>query len=307
MNQQGLIPIIFLISVLVISSIGVAGALYLNTTVPNITFSDKDDQEFTFSPSPNPTFPQSTLKPLSAFEILLNRFKNNKASSSPSPSVSPSVSPTSTVVSKPTTTSTPKPSPPKPSLSLTPTALSIEPACEITVKNSSSGWAPLWVQFYGKDNSPTGNPDNQKWDFDDDGKWDIDSNNGDTNVSNVYKEIGTYNAKLQLHSSIGESNCSTIITVKPASVECGINALSTSTPLQMNLSYSASFHGVVGDDYVTNVQWDYTGDGNWDTPFDTSSQNVTYTYPQTGNYTVKMHFESKNGLKSECTKSITVN
>lgn len=93
MNQQGLIPIIFLISLLVISSVGVAGTLYLNKTIPDFTSGNKD-QEFTFSPNPSATFSESNSQGasqhVSAFQILLNRFKNNKTSSSSSPSVYPS-------------------------------------------------------------------------------------------------------------------------------------------------------------------------------------------------------------------------
>lgn len=236
---------------------------------------------------------------------------------SPKPLSSPDISPSVQATSKPKTVLTPKPSAipsstptPTPTPSPTASSISITPSCEISVKNSSTGWAPLWVQFSAKDNSPTGTPDSQKWDFDGDGKWDIESSLDDTNVSNVYQNTGTYNVKLQMHSSIGESTCSTTVTVKPASVECMINASPTSgsAPLQVNLTYGASFHGVIGDDYVTNVQWDYTGDGNWDTPLDYSSQRTSYTYSQPGNYTVKMQLESKAGLKSEvCTKTITVN
>ncbi len=82
-------------------------------------------------------------------------------------------------------------------------------------------------------------------------------------------------------------------------------------PLSVNFVYGASWYntGYGGNDYVTNVQWDFNGDGNWDTSYDTSSQHPSpYTFSSSGNYTAKMHLQTHAGLESDvCTATITVN
>ena len=82
---------------------------------------------------------------------------------------------------------------------------------------------------------------------------------------------------------------------------------SGSAPLAVNFYYGADFRGT--NDYVTDVQWDFNGDGNWDTPYDYSSQNPpAYTFSSPGNYTSKMHLKTHNGAETDiCTKNITVN
>ncbi len=75
-------------------------------------------------------------------------------------------------------------------------------------------------------------------------------------------------------------------------------------PVDVKLIYGASYSG---DDYVTNVQWDWDGDGNWDTDFSTNNQHLSHIYTQPGSYTAKMHLQTKNGLTSDvCSNTITI-
>lgn len=74
---------------------------------------------------------------------------------------------------------------------------------------------------------------------------------------------------------------------------------SCTAPATVNFIYGARGSGF---DYVTNVQWDFDGDGTWDTPMDLAGQRASYTYTKPGNYTVKMHLQTKGGPSSNvCT------
>ena len=91
-------------------------------------------------------------------------------------------------------------------------------------------------------------------------------------------------------------------------VTCGVHFDPTSgtAPVDVKLIYSASFTHSNGD-YVTNVQWDWDGDGNWDTDLSPNNQHTTHNYGSAGSYNVKMRLETQNGLKSDvCSNSITI-
>lgn len=226
MNQSGLIPIIFLISVLVIASVGVAGTLYLNKTIPDITFSGKDNQEFTFSPNPSTASGKSSTpadtQHLSAFQIILNRFKNN---------LIPSSSPISTVVPKPITpsqtTTSPKP---------------------VTTSTQTANPTPT--------PTPTSTPVPVK------------KNTCDINV--IYGKLGG----------------------------------AASDPLLVTLVYSFSGYNNV---YMTGAQWDFDGNGSWDTDLKQSNGTIEHTYSQSGTYNVKLQLQGSDGsITDVCTKSVTV-
>lgn len=89
------------------------------------------------------------------------------------------------------------------------------------------------------------------------------------------------------------------------------NIASGSAGLTVSYYYGARWEGTsesVGNDYVTNVQWDFNGDGNWDTPLNVASQRPTHTFWSSGNYKVKMHLQTVKGLTSDiCTGTAIVN
>ena len=220
---------------------------------------------------------------------------------SPSPTISPTASP------KTTSGSTKSPSPsPSPSSSPAPT-ISSQISCEIT-SSPSDGYAPLTVNLSQNIKSPSG-VSGLQWDYDGDGKWDTDMVLGNYNPQYTYQKAGTYNVKLNVKTSSGDTSCSKSITVKSAGVECKVSADKSSgkSPLAVNFTYEASFQGNVGGDTVDSGQWDFDGDGTWDTPFDSASLKSSYTYSKSGNYTAKLQLRTKNGLTSDiCTGNISV-
>lgn len=96
-------------------------------------------------------------------------------------------------------------------------------------------------------------------------------------------------------------------------VECEVsykdNKNSGPAPLNIEFVYAASFYNSAGMDiYVKEIQWDFDGNNVWDTPYDTSSQHVSHTYNQTGEYTVRMQLKANvSGIESGvCTGKVSV-
>lgn len=277
MYQKGFVPIIYIIAIVVISGGILGGFLYLKNNTSKID-----------SPSPSPASIGLTPSP--------------KITTSPLPSATPSYKP----AKKALPAAPISPTPTKISPSPAPTASSA-PKITCTINTSvSSGWSPVGV-YFSYSASDQSRVTGTEWDLDGDGKWE-----SETSTPNwIYKDVNSYEAKLRLKLSDGSysETCSKTITVNPPSITCSINAsvVSGPAPLAVNFIYSASFYGT--NDYVTDVQWDFNGDGTWDTPYDYSSQNPpAYTFSNPGNYTAKMHLKTHNGVETDiCTKSITVN
>lgn len=277
MSQKGFAPIIYIIVILLMSGGILGGFFYIknNTGKSNNT------------PYPSPALFSST----------------------PSPKITSSPSPARTSIDKPTKTISPSPTP-KISPSSVPTSVPTpaplpKVTCTINTQ-ASSGWSPVWISF-SYSSSDQSRVAGQEWDLDGNGTWESAA----SDTSWIYKDVGSYEAKLRLKLSDGSysDTCNKTITVNPPQITCNINAnvTSGSAPLAVDFIYGAIFKGT--DDYVTDVQWDFNGDGTWDTAYDYSSQHPpVYTFPNPGNYTAKMHLKTHNGVETDiCTKSITVN
>lgn len=87
---------------------------------------------------------------------------------------------------------------------------------------------------------------------------------------------------------------------------CLVNALvSSDNPLTVNFHYGLNLNGL--NAYATDYQWDYDGNGSWDTDFSKNNTNINYTYPRQGSYNVKLQVKLSNGQVTDvCTKSINV-
>lgn len=89
---------------------------------------------------------------------------------------------------------------------------------------------------------------------------------------------------------------------------CSINADPSSgdAPLSVQFAYGASYQS--SDNYVTAVQWDFDGDGSWDTDMAYAEVNKRPTYEyNSGTHTVRMHLQLVSGYVTDvCTLEITV-
>lgn len=75
-------------------------------------------------------------------------------------------------------------------------------------------------------------------------------------------------------------------------------------PLLVTLVYSFSGSGNV---YMTGVQWDFDGDGNWDTDMKQSNGTMEHTYGSGGNYNVKLKLQASDGSVTDvCSKTVSL-
>ncbi len=95
-------------------------------------------------------------------------------------------------------------------------------------------------------------------------------------------------------------------TPKPLAT-CGINALVDADNSQaVKFFYSMSATGG-GNIYASAYQWDFDGNGSWDTDFSSTNGTVAHTYPGFGSYTPKLQIKISNGQVTDiCSKTISV-
>lgn len=75
-------------------------------------------------------------------------------------------------------------------------------------------------------------------------------------------------------------------------------------PLMVTLVYSFSGEG---DAYMTGAQWDFNGDGNWDTDMSQSNGTVEHTYSSGGNYNVKLRLQASDGSTTDvCSETVSL-
>ncbi len=96
---------------------------------------------------------------------------------------------------------------------------------------------------------------------------------------------------------------STPVVAKKIST-CSVNALTNSNnPLAIDFYSGVS---TFDNKYIISSQWDFNGDGTWDTDM-SSSNSTTYTYSGNGTYTAKLRVKLSDGeITDTCTKSVTV-
>lgn len=86
---------------------------------------------------------------------------------------------------------------------------------------------------------------------------------------------------------------------------CAISVTADSgNTMALKLIYSLS---TVNNTYMTAAQWDFTGDGTWDTDWSQQNGTLSHTFPSPGSYTVKLHLQTSDGQTTDtCSKSVSV-
>lgn len=98
---------------------------------------------------------------------------------------------------------------------------------------------------------------------------------------------------------------STPIVAKKTST-CSVNApgVSEDDPMKLNLSAAIS---TSGGRYMTGVQWDFDGDGNWDTDFSQGTSFISHKYSQNGSFNVRAQAKmSDEEITDMCSRTVTV-
>lgn len=272
-RQAGFAPILIIILIAIIgaSVIFIIRNIPINQSQPTTTSATQSSSSSGIESSSSPTISKTISK-------------------KPTPTVKPTVIPSATSSLIPTESVSDK-----------------VPSCQLSPSNGMST-APMTINFSAVDKI---NGAKYHWDFDGDGNWDTDMSSDNSSLSHTYIKSGQYTPKMQAQSSKGETSsiCSGSITVfSPTTCEVHLDKSSGISPLTVNFFYGATYGGGT-DNYVTKVQWDFDGDGNWDTSFDISPdlEKPSHTYTQKGTYTAKMHLQTKDGYTSDiCTKTISV-
>lgn len=195
MNQRGFIPIVILISILVIGTVGTI--IYIK------------QQGTGQSPESSP-ISEAKDTVISPTTSVTNNVPTTKITQPQTkPTIKPSNTPTSTVkpTNTPALTNTPTPAP-KSSCGINVLATPLDP--------NSNFDNPLTVQFtYSA--TPVGNKymSGAQWDFAGNASWDTDMSQSNGTIAHTFPSNGNYNVKLQLKMSDGEitPTCSKNITV----------------------------------------------------------------------------------------------
>lgn len=77
-----------------------------------------------------------------------------------------------------------------------------------------------------------------------------------------------------------------------------------SDPLLVTLVYSYYSHNSA---YMTGAQWDFDGNGTWDTDLKQSNGDIEHTYPKSGTYTPRLQLQGSDGSMTDvCAKQVTI-
>jgi hypothetical protein len=115
-------------------------------------------------------------------------------------------------------------------------------------------------------------------------------------------------------SSTPTTKPTTVPTKKPTSTptksveikySCNVNSSFESDGMSPKLYYGVTNNKT--DAYMTAAQWDFDGNGSWDTDLSISNGTLTHKFDNAGNYNVKLQLKmSDGGFTNICNKTITV-
>lgn len=168
---------------------------------------------------------------------------------------------------------------------------------------------PSTFYFTATPTKNLGNVSLVQWDINSDGI--VDATSPTLEYSHTFKEAGDYNVKARVKLSNGAiSNwCSKKVEARYHDVKCNIYPSPTSgkAPLLVYLNTGVYSDAVLDEEGIESQQWDFDGDGNWDTSFNEEHKSLSYTFNQPKNYTVRMQVKTKSGrLSPVCTASVNV-
>ena len=166
-----------------------------------------------------------------------------------------------------------------------------------------AGTAPLTVHFTSDGEDPAGTIQRFRWDFDGNNTYDTyDEMARDYN--HTYNTPGTYNARLHVWSSTGETASASItITVQnnPPVATADIQPSNGQVPLTAQLNGS----GTDNDGNIVLYEWDFDGNGTYDWSSSTTG-NTSYTYTGIGTFNAIFRVTDNSGLTDTAHAATTV-
>jgi len=165
--------------------------------------------------------------------------------------------------------------------------------------DTTAGTAPLEV-FFNAWATDTYRPvTDWEWDFEGDGTFEP----GEASASHVFNLAGDYDAAVRVTDSAGKTDTAIVtINVSQASpiVTLAAGPGSGNTPLSVTFTASASDP----DGTITGYEWDFDGDGVYDTSGPDSS--IIHIYNATGDYDAKVRVTDNDGNTSGADVSVQV-
>ncbi|MCC5838843.1 MAG: PKD domain-containing protein [Opitutales bacterium] len=168
----------------------------------------------------------------------------------------------------------------------------------------ASGQAPVTVAFDASASTdPDGFIETYEWDFLGDGSW----LEGDVTAQFTYLFPGTYQAALRVTDNRGDSDVTTreiVITGEPPPNQPPVAVVGTSrligqAPHAVQLDASSSSDP---DGEIVAFEWDFTNNGT----FDATGPLATTTFPDPGEYTIRLRLTDDDGDHTEALIHVTV-
>jgi len=170
---------------------------------------------------------------------------------------------------------------------------------------SSSGNAPLTVDFTATANDPDGIVVSYDWDFNGDGSVDLSSTNN--LATYTFTSAGTYKTTVTVTDDQGATaTASVTITVNsysntPPQVTLSATPTSGTTPLTVDFRANASDQ----DGSIVSYEWDLNGDGSFERNTGTSPL-TSYTYNNSGTVNVTVRVTDDQGATAVANVTIHV-
>lgn len=150
-----------------------------------------------------------------------------------------------------------------------------------------------------------------EWDFDGKGTFDWSSTTTG-NVTYWYTDVGTHLAKFRVTNDRGYTSTKGVtINITQSDLGGGVtppvvsnvstSVINGTAPLTVTFTGSGSD----SDGYVAGYQWDFNGDGEYDSYSETSG-NVTYIYREAGSYEPTLKITDNDGLTDTASLAIEV-
>lgn len=173
--------------------------------------------------------------------------------------------------------------------------------------NITNGVLPLTVNFTAVAADSDGFIAKYEWDLDGDGVFEV--NSGTASVTSfTYTNAGTYNAKVRVTDNGGATTVSNAVAVTVASTSNQPPVVSSLTasvnsgtvPLSVTLTAAATDP----DGTITKYEWDFDGDGIYDSS--TATGTATRVYTNLGVYTARVRVTDNGGATATGETTIAV-
>jgi PKD repeat protein len=176
-------------------------------------------------------------------------------------------------------------------------------APEVVVEaNTTRGFAPLEVYLNAQVTELSGTVISYEWDLDGDGSYDTLSRTS-PETRHVFSNAGTYNATFRVTTDIGYVTTDSItITVEMASPVAHVAAFPASGNAPLTVNFSGS--GTDADGTITQFEWDFDGDDNFDET-STNSGTASHIYTAAGTHIATVRVTDNDGLTDTDTVTVT--